>query len=51
VQLSLNHRYPIAKIDRLSFVMCPLVAQLIIGFFSFLLVAVIYSTNEENTHR
>jgi len=36
-----------AKIDCLSFVMCPLLAKLIIGFFSFFAAAV-YSTNEAN---
>jgi hypothetical protein len=37
------------KIDCLSFVMCPLPAQLIIGFFSFLFfAAAVYSTNEAN---
>jgi hypothetical protein len=35
------------KKDCLSFVMCPLLAQLIIGFFSFFAAAV-YSTNETN---
>jgi hypothetical protein len=35
------------KIDGLSFVMCLLLAQLKIGFFSFFAVAV-YSTNEAN---
>jgi hypothetical protein len=39
-----NHRYRKAKIDCLSFVMCPLLAQLIIGFFSL----VVNSTNEAN---
>ncbi len=34
--IGLNHRYRRAKIDCLSFAMCPLLAQLIIGFFSFL---------------
>jgi hypothetical protein len=28
--------------------MCPLLAQLIIGFFSFLFAAAVYSTNEAN---
>jgi hypothetical protein len=31
--------------------MCPLLAQLIIGFFSSFFAAAIYSTNEENTRR
>ncbi len=35
------------RIDCLSFVMCPLLAQLKIGFFSFFAAAV-YSTNEAN---
>jgi hypothetical protein len=34
-----------AKIDCLSFVMCPPLAQLIIGFF---FAAAVYSTNEAN---
>jgi hypothetical protein len=37
-----------AKIDCLSFVMCPLLAQLIIGFFSSFFAAAVYSTNEAN---
>jgi hypothetical protein len=36
------------KIDCLSFVMCPLLAQLKIGFFSFFVAAAVYSTNEAN---
>jgi hypothetical protein len=36
------------KIDCLSFVMCPLLAQLKIGFFSFIFVAAVYRTNEAN---
>jgi hypothetical protein len=39
-----NHRYQKAKIDYLSFVMCPLLAQLKIGFFA----VAVYSTNEAN---
>jgi hypothetical protein len=39
-----------AKIDCLSLFMFPLLAQLIIGFFSFFAAAV-YSTNAENTCR
>jgi hypothetical protein len=35
VCLGYTHRYQRAKIDCLSFVMCPLLAQLIIGLFSF----------------
>jgi hypothetical protein len=42
------HRYRSTKIDCLSFVMCPLLAELIIGFF---FAAVVYSTNEENQRR
>ncbi len=41
------HRHP-STIDCLSFVMCLLLAPLVIVFFSFLFVAVIYSTNEAN---
>ncbi len=41
-----SHRYRKAKIDCLSFVMCPLLAQLIIAFFFlFFFAAAIYSTN------
>ncbi len=36
------------KIDCLSFVMCPLLASLVIGFFSFFFAAAVYSTNEAN---
>jgi len=36
------------KIDCLSFVMCPLLAQLKIGFFSSFFAAAVYSTNEAN---
>ncbi len=36
------------KIDCLSFVMCPLLAKLIIAFFSSFFVGAIYSTNEAN---
>jgi hypothetical protein len=43
-----KHRYGKAKIDCLSFVMCPLLAQLIIGFFFIFFVAAVYSTNEAN---
>ncbi len=42
------HRYRKAKIDCLRFVMCPLLAQLEIGFFSSFSVAAVYSTNEAN---
>ncbi len=42
-----NHRYRKAKIDCLSFVMCPLLAQPIIAFFSsFFAVATNTNTNE-----
>ncbi len=36
------------KIDCLSFVMCPLLAQLKTGFFSIFFAAAVYSTNEAN---
>jgi hypothetical protein len=36
--ISLNHRYRKAKIDCLSVVMCPLLAQLKTGFFSIFLL-------------
>jgi hypothetical protein len=36
------------KIDCLSFVMCPLLAQLKIGIFSSFISAAVYSTNEAN---
>jgi hypothetical protein len=36
------------KIDCLSFVMCPLLAQLKIGFFSSFFAAAVYRTNEAN---
>jgi hypothetical protein len=42
------HRYQKAKIDCLRFVMCPLLAQLEIGFFSSFSAAAVYSTNEAN---
>ncbi len=42
------HRYRKAKIDCLRFVMCPLLAQLEIGFFSLFSAAAVYSTNEAN---
>jgi hypothetical protein len=41
-----SHRYQKAKIDCLSFVMCPLLAQPIIAFFSSFFAAAVYSTNE-----
>ncbi len=43
-----SHRYRKAKIDCLRFVMCPLLAQLEIGFFSSFSAAAVYSTNEAN---
>ncbi len=43
-----NHRYRKAKIDCLSLFMCPLLAQLKIGFFSSFSAAAVYSTNETN---
>ena len=43
-----EHRYRKAKIDCLSFVMCPLLAQPIIAFFSSFFAAAVYSTNEAN---
>jgi len=46
--LSRNHRYQKAKIDCLSFVMYPLLAQPIIAFFSSFFAAAVYSTNEAN---
>ncbi len=42
------HRYRKAKIDCLSLFMCPLLAQLKIGFFSSFSAAAVYSTNETN---
>jgi hypothetical protein len=42
------HRYQKAKIDCLSLFMCPLLAQLKIGFFSSFSAAAVYSTNETN---
>ncbi len=36
------------KIDCLSFVMCPLLAQLKIGFFSLFFAAAVYRPNEAN---
>ncbi len=46
--LSFNHRYRKAKIDCISLFMCPLLAQLKIGFFSSFSAAAVYSTNETN---
>jgi hypothetical protein len=43
-----THRYRKAKIDCLSLFMCPLLAQLKIGFFSSYSAAAVYSTNETN---
>ena len=48
VQMWMLHRYRKAKIDCLRFVMCPLLAQLEIGFFSSFSAAAVYSTNEAN---
>jgi hypothetical protein len=42
------HRYRKAKIDCLRFVMCPLLAQFKICFFSSFSAAAVYSTNEAN---
>ncbi len=44
-RLRFTHRH-LSIIDSLSFVMCPLLAPLEIGFFSFF--AAVYSTNEAN---
>jgi hypothetical protein len=41
------HRYGKAKIDCLSLFMCPLLAQLKIGFFSSFSAATVYSTNKQ----
>ncbi len=43
-----THRYRKAKIDCLRFVMCPLLAQLKISFFSSFSAAAVYITNEAN---
>ena len=43
-----DHHRHLSNIDRLSFLVCPLLAPLIIGFFSFFFAAAIYSTNEAN---
>ncbi len=48
INIGLVHRYRKAKIDCLRFVMCPLLAQLEIGFFSSFSAAAVYSTNEAN---
>ncbi len=42
-----SHRYRKAKIDCLSLFMCPLLAQLKIGFFSSFSAAAVYSTNKQ----
>ncbi len=42
------HRYQKAKIDCLSFVMCPLLEQLIIAFFFLFFAAAVYSTISAN---
>jgi len=46
--MEFSHRYRKAKIDCLSFVMCPLLEQPIIAFFSSFFAVDIYSTNEAN---
>jgi hypothetical protein len=46
--MSLVHRYQRPKIDCLSFVTWPLLAQLKMGFFSSFFAAAVYSTNEAN---
>jgi hypothetical protein len=46
--VSCHHRYQKAKIDCLSFVMCLLLAQLIIGFYFLFFAAAVYRTNEAN---
>jgi hypothetical protein len=48
LSLCVYHRYRKAKIDCLSLFMCPLLAQLKIGFFSSFSAAAVYSTNETN---
>ncbi len=48
VLIYMDHRYRKAKVDCLRFVMCPLLAQLEIGFFSSFSAAAVYSTNEAN---
>ncbi len=48
-QTSIEHKdIEGAKIDCLSLFMCPLLAQLKIGFFSSFSDAAVYSTNEAN---
>jgi hypothetical protein len=42
------HHKHLSNIDCLSFVMCPLLAPLVIGFFSFFFAAAVYSTKEAN---
>ncbi len=42
-----DHRH-LSNIDSLSFVMCLLLAQAVIGFFSFFFAMAVYSTNEAN---
>jgi len=42
-EVTKQHRYQKAKIDCLSFVMCPLLAQPIIAFFSSFFAAAVYS--------
>jgi hypothetical protein len=43
----MHHRYRNAKIDCLSLFMCPLLAQLKIGFFSSFSAAAVYRTNKQ----
>ncbi len=45
--LNTNHRH-LSNIDCLSFVMCPLLTPLVIGFFSFFFAAAINGTYEAN---
>ncbi len=47
VNIGANHRH-LSIIDCLNFVMCLLLALLIIGFFSFFFAAAVCSTNEAN---
>jgi hypothetical protein len=47
VIMGVIHRYRKAKIDCLSLFMCPLLAQLEIGFFSSFSAAAVYSTNKQ----
>jgi len=47
IRLGQNHRYRKAKIDCLSFVVCPLLAQPIIAFFSAFFAVAVYSTKRQ----